>query len=98
MEYRYDIRQFNWKKESSSFYANAPFLVAHLPDGSFHPEAFPSGKGQFIIENSKTRGSNRFTFVNETVSWDTDGEEMYAVTEWLFQSESGINCYIFIDQ
>ena len=34
MEYRYDVLQFRWNKDTNAFYADAWDLVAWLPDGS----------------------------------------------------------------
>lgn len=93
MEYRYHIRQFVWNKDTNSFYADAPFLECVLPDGNYHPEAFPNMKGQFIIDNPKTGGFRRFRFVKDIVG--NIGEQSF--TEWLFESEDGIECRIAID-
>jgi hypothetical protein len=84
MEYRYDIKQFHWNKDTNTFYADAWDLVAHMPDGSIHPEAFPNMKKQFFIQNYKTNGFRRFRFVKD--------EKL----NWLFESEDGIKCYICI--
>ena len=93
MEYRYHIRQFVWNKNTNSFYADAPFLECVMPDGNFHPEAFPNMKKQFIIDNPKTGGFRRFRFVKDIVG--NVGEQSF--TEWLFESEDGIECRIAID-
>ncbi len=93
MEYRYHIRQFVWNKDTNSFYAQAPFLECVMPDGNYHPEAFPNMKGQFIIDNPKTGGFRRFRFVKEVTA--NIGEMQF--TEWLFESEDKIECRIAID-
>jgi hypothetical protein len=93
MEYRYHIRQFVWNKDTNSFYAEAPFLECVLPDGNYHPEAFPNMKGEFIIDNPKTGGFRRFRFVKE-ITANIDGIQF---TEWLFESEDGIECRISIE-
>jgi len=94
MEYRYHIRQFVWNKDTNSFYAQAPFLECVMPDGNYHPEAFPNMKGEFIIDNPKTGGFRRFRFVKENKIMDG---ENYLYTEWIFESEDGIKCKIAID-
>jgi hypothetical protein len=94
----YDILQFIWNAETNSFYADAWDLIANMPDGSVHPEAFPTMKGQFFIYNYMTNGFRRFRFVKETTSdvVDIDNEFNYSVTNWLFESEDGIKCHICI--
>ena len=62
---QYDILQFSYTKETNTFYADAWNLVAYMPDGSFHPEAFPNQKKEFFIHNYKTNGFRRFRFVKE---------------------------------
>jgi hypothetical protein len=84
MEFKYDIKQFHWKKDTNTFYADAWDLVAHMSDGSIHPEAFPNMKKQFVIHNYKTNEFRRFRFVKD--------EKL----NWLFESEDGIKCYICI--
>jgi len=93
MEYRYHIKQFNWNKDTNCFYAEAPHLECVLPGGEFHPEAFPNMKGEFIIDNPKTGGFRRFRFVKDIVG--NIGEQSF--TEWLFESEDGIECRISIE-
>lgn len=93
MEYRYHIKQFNWNKDTNCFYAEAPHLECVLPGGEFHPEAFPNMKGEFYIDNPKTGGFRRFRFVKEIKS-DIGG---FSCTEWIFESEDGIECRISID-
>lgn len=85
MEYRYDILQFHWNKDTNTFYAEAPHLECLMPDGNIHPEAFPNQKGQFFIDNNQTGGFRRFRFISEIAS------------EWLFESEDGIQCRICIE-
>jgi hypothetical protein len=89
----YDILQFHWNKDTNSFYADAWNLVANLPDGSVHSEAFPTMKGEFFIYNYTTNGFRRFRFVKDIVS--NIGEQSF--TEWLFESEDKIECRIAID-
>jgi hypothetical protein len=93
MDYRYHIRQFVWNKDTNSFYAEAPHLESVMPDGNIHPEAFPNQKKQFFIDNPKTGGFRRFRYVRDIVG--NIGEQTF--TEWLFQSEDGIECRISID-
>jgi hypothetical protein len=50
-------------------------------------------KKQFIIDNPKTGGFRRFRFVKDIVG--NIGEQSF--TEWLFESEDGIECRIAID-
>jgi hypothetical protein len=94
MEYRYHIKQFVWDKKQNEFFAEAPFLECVLPDGEFHPEAFPNMRGEFYIDNPKTGGFRRFRFVKENKIMDG---ENYLYTEWIFESEDGIKCKIAID-
>ncbi len=93
MDYRYHIRQFVWNKDTNSFYGEAPHLESVMPDGNIHPEAFPNQKKQFFIDNPKTGGFRRFRYVRDIVG-NIDG---HTFTEWLFQSEDGIECRISID-
>ena len=93
MEYRYHISQFNWNKSTNAFYAEAPHLDCIMPDGNIHPEAFPNQKGQFFIDNTKTGGFRRFRFIKE-ITGDIGG---FHYTEWVFESEDGIECRIAID-
>ena len=89
----YDIQQFRWNKDINTFYADAWDLVAYMPDGSFHTEAFPTMKEQFFIYNYNTNGFRRFRFVKE-ISGDVGG---FNYTEWVFESEDGIECRIGIE-
>ena len=89
----YDIVQFNWNKDTNCFYADAWDLVANMPDGSIHTEAFPTMRGEFFIYNYKTNGFRRFRFVKE-IKGDI-GE--FSCTEWAFESEDGIECRICIE-
>lgn len=93
MEYHYHISQFNWNKDANSFYAEAPHLECLMPDGNIHPEAFPNQKSQFFIDNTKSGGFRRFRYVRDVVG-EIGG---VSYTEWLFQSEDGIECRIAID-
>ena len=93
MEYHYNIEQFNWNKSINTFYAEAAHLVCMMGDGSIHPEAFPNQKGQFFIDNTKTGGFRRFRFQRE-LKGGIGNEEF---TEWIFESEDGIECRIAID-
>jgi hypothetical protein len=93
MEYRYDVTQFSWNKDTNSFYGDAPHLVHFNPDGSIHPYAFPNMKEQFFIDNHKTGGFRRFRFVRE-ITAEFDGIEFI---EWLYESEDGIECRIAIN-
>ena len=94
MEYHYHIKQFNWNKDTNTFYAYAWDLDCIMPDGSIHPEAFPNQKQQFFIDNPQTGGFRRFRFVKE---YDVKAEDDdYVATDWLFESEDGIMCSICI--
>jgi len=93
MEYHYNIEQFNWNKDINTFYAEAVHLVSMMGDGSIHPEAFPNQKGQFFIDNNRTNEFRRFRFIKAITS--EIGGIRY--TEWVFQSEDGIECRISID-
>jgi hypothetical protein len=93
MEYHYNIEQFNWNKDINTFYAEAAHLVCMMGDGSIHPEAFPNQKGQFFIDNNRTNEFRRFRFIKAITS--EIGGIRY--TEWVFQSEDGIECRISID-
>jgi len=93
MEYHYNIEQFNWNKDTNTFYGEAPHLVCMMGDGSIYPEAFPNQKGQFFIDNTRTGGFRRFRYV-KNITGDIGGIEF---VEWLFQSEDGIECRISLD-
>lgn len=88
----YDIVQFNWNKDTNSFYADAWNLIAHMPDGNFHQAAFPTMRGEFFIYNYKTNGFRRFRFVKEITA---DMNDIHFI-EWLFESEDGIECRICV--
>ena len=96
---QYDILQFSYIKETNTFYADAWNLVACMPDGSFHPEAFPTMKGEFVMYNYKTNGFRCFRFVKEITNWliDEANTTKYEMVEWLFESEDGFNCMISIN-
>ena len=95
----YDILQFRYAKEIGLFSADAWNLVAYMPDGSFHPEAFPTLKGEFVMYNYKTNGFRRFRFVKEITNWliDEANTTKYEMVEWLFESEDGFRCIISIN-
>lgn len=95
----YDIQQFRYTKETNTFYADAWNLIAYMPDGSFHPEAFPTMKEQFVMYNYSTNGFRRFRFVKEITNWLIDENEhtKYEMIDWLFESEDGIKCIISIN-
>ena len=92
---KYDILQFYWNKNTNSFCADAWDLVAYMPDGSIHPEAFPTMKKQFFIHNYKTNGFRRFKFVKEENVACRFIPLEYQLN-WLFESEDGIKCYICV--
>ena len=89
----YDIVQFNWNKDTNCFYADAWNLIANMPDGNIHPEAFPTMRGEFFIYNYKTNGFRRFRFVKE-IKGAVGG---FNYTEWAFESEDGIECIIGVE-
>ncbi len=98
MEYRYDVTQFSWNKDTNSFYGDAPHLVHFNSDGSIHPYAFPNQKNQFFIDNHTTGGFRRFRFLKEVVnSFEDMNGEWYEIIEWVFKSEDGIKCIIAIN-
>ena len=94
MEYHYHISQFNWNKDTNTFYAYAWDLDCIMPDGSIHPEAFPNQKQQFFIDNPQTGGFRRFRFVNQYDVKTEDDE--FVGTDWFFESEDGIKCSVCI--
>jgi hypothetical protein len=94
--YKYSISQFRWDKNENCFYASAPYLWdENRPECV---DAFPNGKKKFIIQNPKTNGFRRFSFLKE---YDEKKEVEYATytieqtdTIWEFVSEDGIKCRI----
>jgi hypothetical protein len=103
MEYRYEIEDFNWNKETNTFYADAWNLMCQLPDGSIHPEVFPNGKKEFYIHNNSTGGFRRFRFLKESTEkftpMDSDGNYFeFELSSWLFESEDGIKCSICVEE
>lgn len=103
MEYRYEIEDFNWNKETNTFYADAWNLMCQLPDGSIHPEVFPNGKKEFYIHNNSTGGFRRFRFLRESIETFFGGDESQMefsieTTNWLFESEDGIKCSICVEE
>ena len=93
MEYHYNIEQFNWNKDINTFYAEAAHLVCMMRDGSIHPEAFPNQKTQFFIDNNRTNEFRRFRYLRD-ITGEIGGIRF---TEWVFESEDGIQCRISID-
>jgi hypothetical protein len=93
MEYRYDIRQFNWNPDTNSFYADAPYLEC-IANGIPHQHAFPSMKGEFWVDNLSTGKSRKFTFVEEKTFEEFDGMYYVSGTEWTFICDDGIRCFI----
>jgi hypothetical protein len=97
MEYVYDIKQFIWSSEKNTFYADAPYLTCELPDGKYHPEAFPNGKSQFTIKNYLTGNFRRFRFVSQYLEYYDYGEnEQFDSLVWVFESEDNIKCEITV--
>jgi len=96
---QYDILQFRYTSEIGLFCADAWNLVATMSDGSFHPKAFPTMKGEFIMYNYKTNGFRRFRFVKEIRNWiidESDGTK-YEMIDWHFKSEDEFTCIISIN-
>jgi hypothetical protein len=93
MEYHYNIEQFNWNKSINTFYAEAAHLVCMMKDGGIHPEAFPNQKTQFFIDNTRTHEFRRVRYLKD-ITGDIGGIRF---TEWLFESEDGIQCRIGIE-
>lgn len=106
MKYTYDIEQFGYNKVENTLYGEAPHLVASLPDGSMHHEAFPSGKKEFYVKNYKTNNERRFRFLTEERDYqelyDEEGNlygaNMFPRTSWIFESEDGIKCSVLIEE
>lgn len=95
-QFRYDIQQFKWVKELNTFFACGWDLVAWMPDGLTHPEAFPNMKKQFYIKNYRTGNERRFRFVKE---FDIEIEnEQWSETIWQFESEDGIMCNVCVSE
>ena len=94
--YKYSISQFRWNTNENCFYASAAYLWdENRPECV---DAFPNQKKKFIIQNPKTNGFRRFSFVKE---YDEKIEVKYASytieqtdTIWEFVSEDGIKCRI----
>jgi len=83
MEYRYDINQFDWDKNSNQLSAHRSSLWNY--DFAYATIPFINGRTQFFIDNPTTGGFRRFRFVYETDS------------SWYFKSEDGIEVKILID-
>ena len=96
VEYYYNINQFEWSQAENTFYAFAPSLVAILPDYTIHPYAFANMKEQFFIINPETGERRRFRFVKEGTKALSDLDIEYDATYWLFESEDGIKCKVWI--
>lgn len=80
MEIKYDIKLFNWDKDTNTLSAYMNDLWVD-PWYWYYP--FPNGGKQFFIENPKTRGFRRFRLYKEN-------NEMY-----LFKSEDDIHCIVY---
>jgi hypothetical protein len=89
----YDINSFRWYKQEGTFYADAWTLYAIDEAHQSLIEPFPSGRSQFIIRNLETDGFRRFTFQRDVII----DEEHFNATEWVFESEDGIQCRILIN-
>lgn len=97
MKYTYHIKQFQWSPKENTFSAFALHLDTIMADGTIHPYAFANMKEQFYILNPETGGRRRFRFVKEeTESVDLDECEVMTATYWLFESEDGIKCKVWI--
>jgi len=106
-EYTYDINQFTYNKETNTLTADAVQLYTHNKDNSLHPNPFPNGKQQFNIKNHQTGNHRRFRFVKEdtekyayTVTSTASGQEDIPVDwsqqYWLYESEDGIQCMVYL--
>lgn len=82
----YDIRDFRWVKEETTFYGDGFDL--YDAEG-IYKFVFPNHKKQFVIKNYKTGNFRRFTFQKEIT--DPFG------TYWMFESEDKIKCVINLD-
>ena len=89
----YDMGYFKWWYKAKSFYADAWTLYAIDEAHESIAEPFPSGRSQFIIRNLETDGFRRFTFKRDVVI----DEDHFSATEWVFESEDGIECRIGIE-
>lgn len=86
----YDIKQFYWNGDTTTFNAEAWNLAGCLDDGKSHPHSFPTQKKEFRIYNYQTNGFRKFTFVKEELyQFDDEGEII-----WIFKSDDGISCSI----
>jgi hypothetical protein len=106
-EYTYDIKQFQYNKETNALSAEVLDLYTSNQDGSMHPNPFPNGKQQFIIKNYETGNHRRFRFVKEdtekyayTVTSTATGQEDIPVDwsqqYWLYEAEDGIKCRVYL--
>ena len=94
--YKYSISQFRWNKNENCFYASAPYLWdENRPECV---DTFPNGKKKFIIQNPKTNGFRRFSFLKEYDEKREWAYDTYTIeqtdTIWEFVSEDGIKCRI----
>lgn len=94
MEYRYDIKQFNWNPDTNSFYADAPHLECADENGMPHHNAFPNMKGDFYIDNYKTGRSRKFTFVEQKSYEEFNGMYYVNMIDWIFKSDDGFTCIV----
>lgn len=93
--YDYSIHNFYWRKDKNTFYAYGWELIPFEPYKG--QDRFPGNKEQFTITNPDTGGFRRFRFVEEVVTELVDnGYSMGTETDWVFESEDGIKCVIFL--
>jgi hypothetical protein len=96
-EIYYDIDLFQWVKSNRTFYADGWDLWPE-PAGDYKT-AFPNGKQQFLIINNRTKGFRRFRYVEDfEYTQEFDGQSVVVERGWLFTSEDGILCKVYIER
>lgn len=83
---KYNIRDFDYNKESKTFTASLNKL--YPIDTNYHIP-FPNGRRHFYIKNLKTNKFRRFTYKN---SIKMDGIEF-----WVYISEDDYKAHIKVD-
>lgn len=82
----YDIKDFDYDKESKTFTASLNKL--YPIDSNYH-FPFPNGRRHFYIRNSKTDKFRRFTYSSSVKIDDIDF--------WVYVSEDGYKARIKVD-
>jgi hypothetical protein len=103
-EYTYDINQFSYTRETNTLSAEALNLyTSNQPNQN----PFPNGKQQFNIKNHQTGNHRRFRFLREdtekytytvtsTASEQEDIPVDWSQQYWLYESEDGIQCRVYL--